>query len=162
MIGGRDDVVIVRGGARRVAAEEDIGAVMLEGVVKSVEDFRRHQVARHEHIGTLECLRLHHHRRLPTLSLSLSLTQSLLNNRYLTDSLRESECLDRNGNWIFPQREIGKLGFWIEMESERIGNGNKGKANFKNAGTGVFALVNWFWCCSCPSFFSWTFTSVCC
>ena len=93
-------MVIVRGGARRVAAEEDVGTVMLEGVVKSVEDFRRHQVARHAHVGTLECLRLHHHRRLPTLSLSLSLSlsQSLLNNRYLTDSLRESECLDRNGN----------------------------------------------------------------
>ena len=38
VIGRRDDVVIVRGGVRRVAAEEDVNAVMLEGVGLGVRD----------------------------------------------------------------------------------------------------------------------------
>lgn len=44
MIGGLDDVVVVGGGAGRVAAEEDIGAVVLKRVVKSVEHLGRDQV----------------------------------------------------------------------------------------------------------------------
>ena len=60
MIGGRDDVVIVGAGARGVAAEENLGAVLLERVVKLIEDFRRHQLPRHEHVRPFERLRLHH------------------------------------------------------------------------------------------------------
>lgn len=60
MIGRRDNVKIVRAGARRVAAEEDLGAILVERVVKRVEDFRGHEFPRHENVGSLERLRLHH------------------------------------------------------------------------------------------------------
>lgn len=52
---------IVGAVARRIAAEEDLGAILLESVVKSVEDFGRHEVPRHEDIGSLERIRLQHH-----------------------------------------------------------------------------------------------------
>jgi len=38
VIGQRDDVVIVWGRARRVAAEEDVGTVMLKGVGVGMHD----------------------------------------------------------------------------------------------------------------------------
>lgn len=66
MIGGSDDVVVVRAGPRGVAAEDDMGTVELERVVKRVEYLRRDQLPRHEDIGSLERRRLQHlsrHRR---------------------------------------------------------------------------------------------------
>lgn len=46
-----------------IAAEEDLGAVELEGVEKSVEDFRGHQVTGHEYVCPFEELRRRLHRR---------------------------------------------------------------------------------------------------
>lgn len=63
MVGGRNDVEIVGARARRIAAEEDVGAVLLESVVKGVEDLRRNELPRHENVGSLERLRLQHLRR---------------------------------------------------------------------------------------------------
>lgn len=60
VIGGRDNVKIVRASAGRIAAEEDLGTILLEGVVKRVENFWRDEVPRHEHIGSLERLRVQH------------------------------------------------------------------------------------------------------
>ena len=54
-------MVIVRAVPRRIAAEENIGAVKLESVVKRIKEFRRDQVPRHEHIRALQRFR-HHHR----------------------------------------------------------------------------------------------------
>lgn len=60
MFTARNDVVIVGAIAGRIAAKVDLGAVIFDGVVKRVEDFRRHQVSRHEHICALKCLCLQH------------------------------------------------------------------------------------------------------
>lgn len=54
-------MVIVRTVPRRIAAEENIGAVKLESIVQRIKEFWRNQVPRHEHIRALETFR-HHHR----------------------------------------------------------------------------------------------------
>ena len=54
---------IVGTGARGVAAEEDLGAVLVESVAKRVEDLRRHELPRHEHVRSLERLRFQHRLR---------------------------------------------------------------------------------------------------
>ena len=76
MIDRRDNVKIVRARARRIATEEDFGAILLKSVVKGVEDFGRNKFPRHENIGSFERLRLQH-RHLPYLSLSPLLSLSL-------------------------------------------------------------------------------------
>lgn len=53
-------MVIIRTRAGRVAAEKDLGAVLLERVVKLVEDLGGHEVPRHEHIRPLKRLGRHH------------------------------------------------------------------------------------------------------
>ena len=63
MLGRSDDVEVGGAVAGRIAAEEDFGAVKLEGVEKSVEDFRWHEVPRHEHVCPFEQLRRRLHRR---------------------------------------------------------------------------------------------------
>lgn len=54
-----DDVIIVEGVAGRVAAEVDVGSVLLESIVKGVEEFGRDEVSRHEYIRARERLRRH-------------------------------------------------------------------------------------------------------
>ena len=53
-------MVIVRTVPGRIAAEENIGSVKLESVVKRIKEFRRDQVPRHEHIRALKTFRHHH------------------------------------------------------------------------------------------------------
>jgi len=61
---GSNDVVIVETVTGGVAAEVELSAVIFNRIVQRVEDFRRHEVSRHEHVGALECFRLQHLRRL--------------------------------------------------------------------------------------------------
>lgn len=63
MLGRSDDVEVGGTVAGGIAAEEDFGAVKLEGVEKCVEDFRWHQVPRHEYVCPFEQLRRRLHRR---------------------------------------------------------------------------------------------------
>jgi len=61
---GSNDVVIVGAVTGGVAAEMELSAVIFNGIVQRVEDFRRHEVSRHEDVGALEWFRLQHLRRL--------------------------------------------------------------------------------------------------
>ena len=60
VIGGSDDVEVVGAGAVRIGAEDDIGAVELERVVKRVENLRRDKLPRHEDIRAFKRRRLEH------------------------------------------------------------------------------------------------------
>lgn len=75
VIGGGDDVVVEGGVAGGVAAEDDAGAVELEGVMERVEHLRRDEAPRQEHVGPAERPRPRRRRRshrLRSRSLSLS------------------------------------------------------------------------------------------
>ena len=65
VIGGSDDVEVVGAGAGGVAAEDDVGAVELERVVKRVENLRGDELPRHEDVGALKRRRLEHLGRAP-------------------------------------------------------------------------------------------------
>lgn len=60
MIGRRDDVIILRAFPRTIAAEEHLGSILLQRVVKHVEYLGRDEAPRQEHIGPLKRLRVHH------------------------------------------------------------------------------------------------------
>lgn len=63
VIGGGDDVVVRGGVAGGVAAEEDAGAVELEGVMERVEHLRGDEATRQEHVSPVERPRPRRRRR---------------------------------------------------------------------------------------------------
>lgn len=108
------DVVIVGPVTRRVAAKLDMCAVILKRVVKCVEDLRRHQVAWHEHIRPLECIRPQHfHQQALSPTHSSSQAQMIITHRPVFLPLKKFGGGNRK---IFINRDREcKLGLWNEF-----------------------------------------------
>lgn len=52
MIGGGDNMIVVRGVLRGIATEENLSPILLESVVKRIEHLRSDKITRDEHISS--------------------------------------------------------------------------------------------------------------